>query len=64
MPQFGASLTGDARDIIYDHNMFVIKATHKNFVTFILRKNYKIAYNSTTTKAMVKLNTYLEYYIF
>ncbi len=27
MPQFGASLTDDARVVIYDRNMFIIQAT-------------------------------------
>ncbi len=27
MPQFGASLTDNARVIIYDHNMFIIQGT-------------------------------------
>jgi hypothetical protein len=27
MPQFGASLTGDTRIIIYDRNMFIILVT-------------------------------------
>jgi hypothetical protein len=28
MPQFGASLTDDARGVIYDRKMFIINAGH------------------------------------
>jgi hypothetical protein len=30
MPQFGASLADDSRDVIYDRNMFIVQATVDN----------------------------------
>ncbi len=42
MPQIGASLTDDARVIIYDRNMFIIQATDCDTVVklfFITAKN-------------------------
>ncbi len=33
IPQFGASLTDDARVVIYDRNMFIIQTTGAVFTT-------------------------------
>ncbi len=42
MPQFRASLTKDARVIIYNRNMFKIQETVKGFVTFGFRLTLKV----------------------
>ncbi len=36
MPQFGASLTDDARVIIYDCNRFIIQATGDDTIIFFM----------------------------
>jgi hypothetical protein len=36
MPQFGAPLTGDSRNIIYNHNVFIIEAAEVEQPFFVL----------------------------
>jgi hypothetical protein len=53
MPQFGASLTDDARVIIYDHSMFIVQAGGVNAMKLTC-----VTASSEAKKTIVRADTW------